>query len=40
MSTINSGKVRGTALHGPEQGVHHSLRGELLNNPGKWEAVE
>jgi len=40
MSTLKSGKVRCTALLGPEQRVHHGLRGELLNNPGKWEAVE
>lgn len=40
MSTLNSDKVSCTALLGPEQRVHHGLRGELLNNPGKWEAVE
>jgi hypothetical protein len=40
MSTLNSAKVSYTALLGSEQRVHHGLRGELLNNPGKWEAVE
>jgi hypothetical protein len=40
MSTLKSGKVRCTALLGPEQRVHHGLRGELLNNQGKWDAVE
>ena len=40
MSTLESGKVGCTAPLGPEQHVQAGLSGELLNNPGKWEAVE